>query len=185
MKHLILTLMACVPVLILQSCANHELVEEKVEEPEEKLDKLVARVSSVNKGAEYVLIQRYGRLEIPEDSIVYTLNNSAGQEQASSLKITGERLGQFLAADIMSGDPAVGDAVYLRNLERKVTKTTLQPLAPNHPGTPQNKSQVIEQETRELEGQSESGVIENLKPKQNEPDILPPTPGDKLLPIVN
>ena len=183
MKLLILTLTACLFVLTFQSCANHKPVEVEAEEPKEQLDKLVARVSSVNRSAEYVLIQRYGRLVIPEDSIVYTLNDSTTENQASSLKITGEKLGQFIAADIVSGNPVVGDAVYLRNLEKKSVKTTLQPLEINHPGSPQVKpSEIIQLQPSE---QAPQNVIDHSpKLKENDP-IFPIQPGDNLLPIVN
>lgn len=79
-------------------------------------DKLVARVASVNREANYVLIQRYGRLVVPEDSILYTLGPG---DTTANIQVTGERLGQFLAADISSGELNVGDSVYLRKFEKK------------------------------------------------------------------
>jgi hypothetical protein len=103
-------------VCYLNSCASNPVEEEVVDEPQR--DRMVARVASVNTTANYVLIQRFGRLVIPEDSILYTLGSSGSDDHsAASIKVTGERLGQFLAADIISGKLEVGDAVYLRTFE--------------------------------------------------------------------
>ncbi|MFT5906629.1 MAG: NAD(P)-dependent dehydrogenase (short-subunit alcohol dehydrogenase family) [Cryomorphaceae bacterium] len=109
---------AMLGVCVLSSCAGNKPVE--VEEVEPQRDKMVARVASVNLTANYVLIQRFGRLVIPENSILYTLGSSAAENNnAASIKVTGERLGQFLAADIMSGELVVGDGVYLRIFEEE------------------------------------------------------------------
>ena len=119
MKNSFLKMVALFSVYFLCSCADNKPVEpEKVEEAER--DRMVARVASVNIAAKYVLIQRYGRLDIPEDSILYTLGTDSGEgSHSANIKVTGERLGQFLAADIVSGDLTVGDAVYLRVFEEK------------------------------------------------------------------
>ena len=115
----LLGLATLVGIFFLSSCAGSKPVEvDDVDEPQR--DKLVARVSSVNLAANYVLIQRFGRLDVPEDSILYTLGSHAAEDNnAASIKVTGERLGQFLAADIMSGELTVGDAVYLRTFEEE------------------------------------------------------------------
>lgn len=118
MKNRFVALVISSGICLVSSCASNEPVEEeKVEEV--RLDKMVARVASVNEAAEYVLIQRYGRLVIPDDSILYTLDSIAGDvNKAASIKVTGEKLGQFLAADIISGKLTIGDAVYLRIFDK-------------------------------------------------------------------
>ena len=114
-----LGLIALSGLMLLNSCAGTEPVEEEKKEVVQP-DRMVARVSSVNKEAKYVLIQRFGRLVIPEDSVLYTLGSHAAEDNnAASIKVTGERLGQFLAADIISGELNVGDTVYLRTFEKK------------------------------------------------------------------
>ncbi len=129
MNNLIFTLIAGVMICSLHSCANNKQVEELKKVKEEKVDQLVARVSSVNLSANYVLIQRYGRLVVPEDSVLYTLGSSEEQGKAANIKLTGEKLGQFLAADIVSGQIKVGDSVYLRDLtEVKKESKALTPL---------------------------------------------------------
>jgi len=118
MKNSLVSLVISSGICLLSSCADSEPVEEdKIEEV--KLDKTVARVASVNEAAEYVLIQRYGRLIIPDDAILYTLGSQGDDVgQSASIKVTGEKLGQFLAADIISGKLMVGDAVYLRIFDK-------------------------------------------------------------------
>jgi len=98
---------------LLSSCAK------PVEKPAEevvKSDKLVARVASIHKEEGYALIQRYGRLKLGDNAILYTLSVDG---KTANLKVTGERLGQFVAVDIMSGELNIGDAVYLRDLTEK------------------------------------------------------------------
>ncbi len=85
---------------------------EKTKQP----DQLVARVASVYKAENYALIQRYGQLSLANDSILYSRGANG---KSANLKVTGERLGQFLAADILSGDLDIGDAVYLRIFENQ------------------------------------------------------------------
>lgn len=121
MNKILSVLVIFIGVCFLSACAGSKpVVEEKVDEP--LRDKMVGRVASVNVEAKYVLIQRFGRLDIPDDSILYTLGSSAGgEENVAGIKVTGERLGQFLAADIISGELKVGDAVYLRILETKTS----------------------------------------------------------------
>lgn len=98
-----------VVTVFLASCARP--VGEAVEVV--RTDRLVARVASVHKEQGYALIQRYGRLNLGDDSILYTLSVDG---VTSSLKVTGEKLGQFVAVDIVSGGLNIGDAVYLRDL---------------------------------------------------------------------
>ncbi len=121
MMKMLSVIVVFVGVCFLNSCAGSK--PEVVEKLENSVpDKMVGRVASVNSAAEYVLIQRFGRLEIPEDAILYTLGSSTvGDDSVASIKVTGERLGQFLAADIVTGKLQVGDAVYLRTLEIKTT----------------------------------------------------------------
>ena len=96
----------------LASCAKPAVEEVEVV----KTDKLVARVASVHAEEGYALIQRYGRLNLGDDAILYTLSVDG---VTSSLKVTGEKLGQFVAVDIVSGELNIGDAVYLRDLSEE------------------------------------------------------------------
>lgn len=78
---------------------------------------LVGRVASVPADRQFVLIQSYGTWSVAAGEPVF----SAGPDgRTANLLPTGERLGQFLAADLRSGDVVVGDAVYFR--PKKETK---------------------------------------------------------------
>ncbi len=117
MNQIFSSMMVFSGILLISSCAGSKVEEvKKVEEPDR--DVLVARVASVNKEQNYVLIQRFGRLVIPEDSVLYALGSRVETGgSAASIKLTGEKLGQFLAADVLMGELVVGDAVYLRTFE--------------------------------------------------------------------
>lgn len=98
---------------LLMNCTPAPKEEKK---PLELPDSLVARISSVNKEEGYALIQRYGRLDIPDGSVLYSLGLEG---KIANLKVSGERLGQFVAVDIVSGELDIGDGVYLRKIDKK------------------------------------------------------------------
>lgn len=71
---------------------------------------LVGRIASVSSHGAFVLIQSYGTWPVPPGAALW----SGDEEHMAALQVTGEKLGQFAAADIRSGTPSVGDAVYQR-----------------------------------------------------------------------
>ncbi len=99
------------PVMMSCSSSPPETPQEEV-----KVDKLVARVASVNAAEKYALIQRYGKLNVEDNELLYTMGMEG---KTASLKVTGERLGQHIAVDIVSGELSIGDAVFLRSLEKE------------------------------------------------------------------
>jgi hypothetical protein len=70
---------------------------------------LVGRVASVPGEGGFVLIQSYGAWAVPEGETVFARGPDG---RSANLLPTGEHLSQFVAADIRSGQVAVGDAVY-------------------------------------------------------------------------
>lgn len=76
--------------------------------------RLAGRIEQVNKEGNYVLIRRYGAWRFDA-----TLQNaeSRGGARTANLLPTGEKLGEHIAADIRSGEVAVGDAVYIRRIQ--------------------------------------------------------------------
>lgn len=70
---------------------------------------LVGRVAALPSEGGFVLIQSYGAWSVPEGS---TLFSRGPEGRVANLLLTGERLNQFVAADVRSGQVAVGDAVY-------------------------------------------------------------------------
>jgi hypothetical protein len=71
---------------------------------------MVGRVASIAAGNSFVLIQAYGEWKVAAGTVLTT---RGAEERTANLLVTGEKLGQFAAADIQSGTVAVGDVVML------------------------------------------------------------------------
>lgn len=95
--------------ILLTSCSPTEDAEEEKPEPQGRTE-LVGRIASISLEKSFVLIQSYGDWEVADGSILIA---RGADERTANLRATGEKLGQFAAADIQSGDVAVGDAVML------------------------------------------------------------------------
>lgn len=94
------------------ACGPSPVAEKPVEAPKKPVieePKLVGRIASIPADKRFVLIQSYGKWEIGTDQILTT---SGPSKRAANLKTTGEKLGEFAAADIQSGSAEIGDAVY-------------------------------------------------------------------------
>ncbi len=96
-------------ILRLVSCGN------KSEPPPEKpkidpdAPRLVGRIASIPKERKFVLIQSYGSWNVATGSVLTTQGPDG---RAANLLATGEKLGQYAAADLRSGTLEVGDGVY-------------------------------------------------------------------------
>ena len=95
--------------LFLAACAH-----EPEETPTEKTDaeskpRLVGRVASIPADRTFVLIQSYGTWTVETGSILTT---QGPEGRAANLLATGEKLGQYAAADIRTGTLEIGDGVY-------------------------------------------------------------------------
>jgi hypothetical protein len=99
----------------LSSCA---LFQDDEEEPEKNDTKpsLVGRIASVPAGSGFVLIEAYGPWKVPDGGL---LSGIGTEGRTSNLVSTGEKLGQFSAADIRSGVAKVGDSVYYRPIKEE------------------------------------------------------------------
>jgi hypothetical protein len=98
--------------MALASCGVFKKPEPKTEskdEPKSEAPKLVGRIASVPADKRFVLIQSYDHWNIETDTILTT---RGPMERTANLRVTGESLGQFAAADLQSGTVEVGDAVY-------------------------------------------------------------------------
>lgn len=107
MKLLVYTILAL--CLSLAACAH-----KPVQTPTEKTDteskpRLVGRIASVPADRTFVLIQSYGTWTVETGSILTT---QGPEGRAANLLATGEKLGQYAAADIRTGVLEVGDGVY-------------------------------------------------------------------------
>ncbi|MFK7849567.1 MAG: hypothetical protein AB8D78_01205 [Akkermansiaceae bacterium] len=90
------------------SCAPQpkEAEDKDVKKPKPEL---VGRIASIPSSREFVLIQAYGKWIVETGTILTTVGPEG---RAANLRVTGEKLGQFAAADIQSGTLEVGDGVY-------------------------------------------------------------------------
>lgn len=113
--------MAC----LLLSCAT-EATKPAEEKPKDEPPKLIGRVASIPPGKPFVLVQFYESTSQTSGTILTSRGN---ENRTANLLLTGEKLGQFAAADIQSGSVEAGDAVY------SVHSPTPKPEAPSAPET--------------------------------------------------
>lgn len=113
MKHrfpLCLVVLACVSIC---GCGwlkrETTATPEETEKPAPKAE-LIGRISSISPNSRFVLIQRYQSFTA---SIGTVLTTRGDNDRSANLLFTGESLGAYAAADIQSGSPQVGDAVFL------------------------------------------------------------------------
>ena len=103
--------------LLLVSCSKEKGEETpaiKTEEEKKIIPKrnIIGRIASVSQSKEFVLIQKFGPGKLPENRI-YQARGPEGR--AASLRLSGERIRDFYAADIASGTVKKGDSVIYYN----------------------------------------------------------------------
>jgi hypothetical protein len=104
------TAMILLAAISLPSCSLFASDPEKpITETPTATNRLVGRVASISAGSTFVLIQSYGNWNVPVGSVLTARGND---DRTSNLRSTGEKLGQFAAADIQAGTPQVGDGVF-------------------------------------------------------------------------
>jgi len=125
MKRALIWMIATLLALGLCSCGLFRMKEKKVEKKDEKpASKLVGRVASISADKKFVTIQSYGQWLVAAGSILTT---QGADQRVSNLRYSGEKLGQFAAADIQAGLPLTGDAVFYSPAD---------PLKPDSPAIP-------------------------------------------------
>jgi hypothetical protein len=118
----ILLFAACVCLI---SCATDKKVKPEDKKDEEKKPvvegpKLVGKIASIPPDRRFVLIQKYGEWTMEAGAILTT---RGPQERTANLRVTGEKLGEFAAADVQSGTLEKGDAVYSQHAPKPVQPT--------------------------------------------------------------
>ncbi|MBK1791541.1 hypothetical protein [Persicirhabdus sediminis] len=108
---IIISLMAAGSAGLVCSCGGNEEEEKPVSSQPRSV--LVGRVASVNKQGQHVQIRRYGSWRIPFGAIVTSQGDNG---RMASLQPSRERLGEYISADIRSGEVEVGDGVYVMQL---------------------------------------------------------------------
>lgn len=128
-------LAACIG-LVLSSCGpdKNQPVADGSDKPVPKGPTLIGRIASVPPDKHFVLVQRYGKWEGQSGQILTT---RGPENRTANLRTTGEKLGEFAAADIQSGVVQIGDAVYLQHIPNPVQPppSSDQPIAPAKPAT--------------------------------------------------
>lgn len=102
-------------VVLLASCAGSKKDQEDSDKPKAPDQRIVGRIASVSKAGKFVLIQKYGTGILPA-SALYQSRGSDGRTAA--LRPSGERVRDFFAADLLSGNPQKGDAVLAYSLPK-------------------------------------------------------------------
>ncbi len=97
-------------LLLIPSCAKKpgEKPQEAKKEESPK-PHIVGRIASIPADRKFVLIQSYGSWDVETGSILTT---QGPEGRTANLRATGEKLGQYAAADIQSGTLEIGDGVY-------------------------------------------------------------------------
>ena len=103
--------------MFLAACADKPDALPVEKEEDESKPMLVGRIASIPANREFVLIQFYGTWTVENGSILITQGPDG---RAANLIATGERLGQYAAADLRTGVLEIGDGVYT------ITKSTAQ-----------------------------------------------------------
>jgi hypothetical protein len=113
----VLQLVAC---LCFSSCASDETAKpaEEATKSVEEGPKLVGRIASIPADKRFVLIQSYGKWEMEAGAILTT---RGPEDRTANLRTTGEKLGEFAAADLQSGMVKQGDAVYSQHVPKPST----------------------------------------------------------------
>ncbi len=116
-------------VLLVLGCASCGSAdsEEDAEPASATRPRLVGKVASVHRGDDFVLVETFGEVQLGRDLLLTT---HGPEGRAGSLKVSGERLGRFAAADIHGGTVAVGDAVYARPMPGEEADETPEPPIP-------------------------------------------------------
>jgi hypothetical protein len=100
------TLALCI---FLAACADKPEETPTKKTDDESKPRLVGRVASIPADRTFVLIQSYGTWTVETGSILTT---QGPEGRAANLLATGEKLGQYAAADIRTGTLEIGDGVY-------------------------------------------------------------------------
>ncbi len=114
-----------------QQKAMEKLVETSSEEATARLGaNALGEISYVADAEQYVLVRPLAGVSIPDTA---TLESRENGKRNALMKATSARNKDFIAADILEGNPKTGDAIFLS--EGKRTTTTGRPATPP-PSTP-------------------------------------------------
>jgi len=106
-------LILALALIALTSCGGTKPEEPTEEELKKKISKskVVGRIVSVSPHSGFALIQKFGPGKLPTKGVYQTVGEDG---RAGSIRPSGERVRDFFAADIVSGETKTGDAVVYR-----------------------------------------------------------------------
>lgn len=113
-----LTTFLAFAAVLLTSCSFFKKSPKEDEDPDKpkiEAPKLVGRVASIPHDRKFVLIQSYGPWKSDAGAILTT---RGPDNRAANLRVTGEKLGDFAAADLQSGTVEIGDGVYSHHVPK-------------------------------------------------------------------
>jgi hypothetical protein len=123
--------------MFLVACAkNPEETPVEKDDPDSK-PRLVGRVASIPADRHFVLIQSYGTWTVATGSILTT---QGPEGRTANLLATGEKLGQYAAADVRSGTLEIGDGVYTIAKTPEAKETETEPAPELKPEAPAKKT---------------------------------------------
>jgi hypothetical protein len=105
-------LFCCAILLVIGSCAGEKKQEAPKKTPITEAPILVARIQSRPGGKDFVLLESYEKWTL-EDGV--NLFSTGSDGSTAALVTSGEKLGQFVAADLISG--------HVENRSRQKTKS--------------------------------------------------------------
>jgi hypothetical protein len=115
MNCLNVTLLSCLILTDLSCSLPYFKTAKKIKTPSKTIvegPKLIGIIASTPADQRFVLIQSYGKWSIEVGRILVTRGSD---QRSANLRVTGESLGEFAAADVQSGLIQVGDAVYTQD----------------------------------------------------------------------
>jgi len=117
-------------LLLVSSCGSSPKPEEKVEKKAPNAQ-IVGRVSSISRNKDFVLIQQLGPGSLSANHLLHSMGPGG---RSASLSLSGERVRDFYAADLVSGTVELGDPVLGRSFPSTETEeqpaTLIEPAAP-------------------------------------------------------
>lgn len=121
MKSSLTLLLATLFVVCSCAATKPDKPKEEAKKPVVEGPNLVGRIASIPADKRFVLIQSYGKWSMESGAILTT---RGPDDRTANLRITGEKLGEFAAADLQSGSVEVGDAVYSQHVAKPASLLT-------------------------------------------------------------
>lgn len=135
-----------ISLFFLSSCADKPIEKPSTPQTKEQAQ-LIGRIASIHRGDNFVLVQSYGTWNIQTGTILATIGADG---RAANLKVTGEKIGQFAAADIQSGTLEIGDSVYTTLISESSGKEK-EPAPETQGETPPENKDTQEEKSQETE----------------------------------